>query len=134
HPRPPRDRGRRVARGARQRAHAARLEGYVRAETDISGSTGALLAMLAPLSTLATQIGAQAARGTAVVFEAGGRQLTATTESYVRADMEAHAGLVQLARGLDVDVPPWSDPRADVAALGAAPERAAADHGSVDSW
>lgn len=106
----------------------------MRAETDISGSTGALLAMLAPLSTLATQIGAQAARGTAVVFEAGDRQLTATTESYVRADMEAHAGLVQLARGLDVDVPPWSDPRADVAALGAAPERAAADHGSVDSW
>lgn len=118
----------------RQRGHAQRLGAYVQGETSIADSTGALLAALAPLSSIAVALGTQAAHGVGTLSDLAADRLRDTTADYVRADAEAHAALSRLASRLGENPTPWSDPRSGVPPLGGPRESADADHGSVDSW
>ncbi len=118
----------------RQDGHAGAIGAYVRSETDISDSTGLLLAALSPLSRAATELGAQAATGAATMCRLVADQVTSAAADYARADREEHEAMAGLGRRLGTAVTPWQDPRASVPALGGPKERADGDYGQVDSW
>ncbi|GEN81056.1 hypothetical protein [Actinotalea fermentans] len=118
----------------RQDGHACAIDSYLRAETDISDSTGLLLAALSPLSRAATELGAQAASITANAFRLAADQVTSAAADYVRVDLEEHEAMSTLGRRLGVATQPWRDPRASVPPLGGPVEQAPGDYGDVDSW
>lgn len=118
----------------RQEGHATALESYLRANTDISDSTGVLLALLSPLSLLAVEAGAQGARAAGALAGLAVDQLTSTTNSYVESDRLAHEAMSRLSVRSGGTATPWTDPRDAVPTLGPALEKASADYGEVDSW
>ncbi|QCB92670.1 hypothetical protein [Cellulomonas shaoxiangyii] len=118
----------------RQAQHLRAVEPYLRSHGDIRDSTGALLALLVPLSMATVELGAQVARGAARVAELTADHVRATSTTYAEADQAACANLDDLATGLGSAPAPWQDPRGGVPPLGAAQESAPSDHGDADSW
>lgn len=118
----------------RQEGHATAIGTYLRGNTDISDSTGALLAVLSPLSRVATELGGQgadlASRACGLVAD---RVATAAAD-YARADLEEHETIARLGRGIDAAVAQWQDPRTTVPPLGGPLEQAGAGYGQADSW
>ncbi|WP_309135455.1 hypothetical protein [Cellulomonas sp.] len=118
----------------RQAAHARAVEPYLRQHADVRDSTGALLALLVPLSMATVELGAQVARGAAHVAELTADHLRDTARTFAETEQAAGTTISDLSTGLGGVPVPLPGGSGGVPDIGPAQESAPADHGDVDSW
>lgn len=114
----------------RQREHTTLISNYLDAQCCVSSADfGMLLQVLHPVNELIVDGASRAMDGLGSLAEWPGSQMSATLDAYVAVDRDTHEHAAALMQQLGVSLPPFSDPRGDLPALGGATSHAASDYG-----
>ncbi|MDQ1204773.1 hypothetical protein [Microbacterium sp. SORGH_AS_0862] len=119
----------------RQRAHTDQMATYLESHCRLTaGDLGLVLRVMQPITDLITDAGALAIRTVGQVSDWAAETATRTLDDYVRSDQEAYEAARALLASLGGgSLPPFSDPRGSIPALGGPTGSADAGYGNDPS-